>query len=183
MDTRWSGLTYQQICILPACLMSQVVVTDRAPATSFLETWARISRPHRLRVLADDPFPPNTCFRSAYHVYTFAAGIGYNTNPATIVCESPVIMSLSHWLRQVYGEGDPATKRPASMLAAEAVAGPATQEAGIRGLKRAADGIVVKNVVWLSRRCVTRQQARPGSGGSTYGLFWGPTRLGGIPSL
>ncbi|PNH01269.1 hypothetical protein TSOC_012858 [Tetrabaena socialis] len=61
----------------------QVVIVDQAPPTGFLETWARMSLPHRLRILAHDPFPAGTCFRSAYHVYTFAAGIGYNTNPDT----------------------------------------------------------------------------------------------------
>ncbi len=54
---------------------------DRAPPTGFMETWARIAQPHRLRLLASEPFPAGTCFRSAYHVHTFAAGIGYNTNP------------------------------------------------------------------------------------------------------
>eukprot|EP00198_Chlamydomonas_reinhardtii_P006753 XP_001696089.1 predicted protein [Chlamydomonas reinhardtii] len=79
----------------------EVVITDQAPPTGFLETWARISRPHRLRVLAQDPFPPGTCFASAFHVYTFAAGIGYNTNADTVRCESPVVAGLSGWLRQI----------------------------------------------------------------------------------
>ncbi|PNW79644.1 hypothetical protein CHLRE_08g361250v5 [Chlamydomonas reinhardtii] len=145
----------------------QVVITDQAPPTGFLETWARISRPHRLRVLAQDPFPPGTCFASAFHVYTFAAGIGYNTNADTVRCESPVVAGLSGWLRQMYGQADPNTAPPAaeaagggggggggggSVAGAAAIAGPATAAAGVRGLRPPAGGIVLKNVVWLSRR-------------------------------
>ncbi|KAG2443248.1 hypothetical protein HYH02_009321 [Chlamydomonas schloesseri] len=131
----------------------QVVIADQAPPTGFLETWARISRPHRLRLLAQEPFPPGTCFASAYHVYTFAAGIGYNTNPATVKCESPVLQGMSHWLRQLYDEPDASAKSaPSQASAAAAVAGPAAAAAGITGLRVPAGGIVVKNVVWLSRR-------------------------------
>ncbi|GFR49172.1 hypothetical protein Agub_g11194 [Astrephomene gubernaculifera] len=133
----------------------QVVITDMAPPTGFLETWARISHPHRLRILAREPFPPGTCFRSAYHVYTFAAGIGYNTNPDTVSCESPVTTGLSHWLRQLYDEADPGARwQTASTTAATAAAaaGPAAAAAGVRGLKQPTGGIVMKNVVWLSRR-------------------------------
>ncbi|KAG2443432.1 hypothetical protein HXX76_001790 [Chlamydomonas incerta] len=131
----------------------QVVIADQAPPTGFLETWARMSQPHRLRLLAQDPFPPGTCFASAYHVYTFAAGIGYNTNPATVKCESPVLQGMSHWLRQLYDEADASARSaPSQASAAAAVAGPATAAAGITGLRVPAGGIVVKNVVWLSRR-------------------------------
>ncbi|KAG2426196.1 hypothetical protein HXX76_013177 [Chlamydomonas incerta] len=139
----------------------QVVIADQAPPTGFLETWARMSRPHRLRVLAQDPFPPGTCFRSAFHIYTFAAGIGYNTNGDTVHCESPVVAGLSGWLRQMYGVGDPHAAPPAeagaaagagSAAGAAAIAGPATAAAGVRGLRPPAGGIVLKNVVWLSRR-------------------------------
>ncbi|PNW74189.1 hypothetical protein CHLRE_13g588750v5 [Chlamydomonas reinhardtii] len=131
----------------------QVVIADQAPPTGFLETWARMSQPHRLRLLAQEPFPPGTCFASAYHVYTFAAGIGYNTNPATVKCESPVLQGMSHWLRQLYDEADASARSaPSQASAAAAVAGPATAAAGITGLRVPAGGIVVKNVVWLSRR-------------------------------
>ncbi|GLC75659.1 hypothetical protein PLESTF_001671000 [Pleodorina starrii] len=132
----------------------QVVIADRAPASPFLETWARISRPHRLRILAHDPFPPNTCFRSAFHIHTSAGGgLAHNANPATTSCESPVLTGLSHWLRQLYGEGDPSARAPmAAAPSAAAVAGPAAEAAGVRGLRPPAGGIVVKNVLWLSRR-------------------------------
>ncbi|EFJ43783.1 hypothetical protein VOLCADRAFT_106623 [Volvox carteri f. nagariensis] len=134
----------------------QVVIVDQAPPTGFLETWARISRPYRLRILAHDPFPANTCFRSAYHVYTFAAGIGYNTNGETVSCESPVAMGLSHWLRQLYEERDPAMPVDPDLLtpalAAAATAGPVAAAAGVRGMRAPTSGIVMKNVVWLSRR-------------------------------
>ncbi|GIL80066.1 hypothetical protein Vretimale_12885 [Volvox reticuliferus] len=133
----------------------QVVIVDQAPPTGFLETWARISRPYRLRILAHDPFPPNTCFRSAYHVYTFAAGIGYNTNAETATCESPVTTGLSHWLRQLYEERDPAVPvdlEGAAPMMAAATAGPVAAAAGLRGMRAPTSGIVMKNVVWLSRR-------------------------------
>ncbi|GIL54570.1 hypothetical protein Vafri_10320 [Volvox africanus] len=133
----------------------QVVIVDQAPPTGFLETWARISRPYRLRILAHDPFPPNTCFRSAYHVYTFAAGIGYNTNGETATCESPVTTGMSHWLRQLYEERDPAVPvdlQGAAPMMAAATAGPVAAAAGVRGMRAPTSGIVMKNVVWLSRR-------------------------------
>ncbi|GIL61229.1 hypothetical protein Vafri_15640 [Volvox africanus] len=130
----------------------QVVIADRFPVTSFLETWARVSRPHQLRILASDPFPPNTCFRSAFHVYASTGGIGYNANPDTVRCESAVVTGFSHWLRQLYGEGDPSARLLVTPPSAEAVAGPAAEEAGVRGLRPPAGGIVLKNVVWLSRR-------------------------------
>ncbi|GIL93372.1 hypothetical protein Vretifemale_20773 [Volvox reticuliferus] len=130
----------------------QVVIADRSPVTSFLETWSRVSRPHQLRILASDPFPPNTCFRSAFHVYASAGGIGYNVNPDTVGCESPVVMGFSHWLRQLYGEGDSSARLLITPPSAEAVAGPAAEEAGVRGLHPPTGGIILKNVVWLSRR-------------------------------
>ncbi len=106
--------------------------------TGFLENWARISYPHRLRMLAHDPFPANTCFKTALHVYSFAAGIGYNTNPETIKCESPVITGFSHWLRQLYGESEMGSSGGVHHdgMSAHTPAG----------------GFVVKNVVWLSRK-------------------------------
>ncbi|KAG2497506.1 hypothetical protein HYH03_004658 [Edaphochlamys debaryana] len=132
----------------------QVVITDQAPPTGFMETWARISRPHRLRMLAHEPFPRDTCFRSAYQVYTFAAGIGYNTNSDTVRCESPVVTGFSHWLRQHYHQPDPAAPALADTAAGAAAraAGPAAVQAGVRGLRPPTAGIVMKNVVWLSRR-------------------------------
>ncbi|KAG2497283.1 hypothetical protein HYH03_004867 [Edaphochlamys debaryana] len=132
----------------------QVVIVDQAPPTGFLETWARISHPHRLRILTHEPFPNGTCFRSAYHVYTFAAGIGYNTNGLVTKCESPVLTGLSNWLRQLYDEHDPASRfvTPSPAAAAAAVAGPAAAAARVTGLRPPTGGIVLKNVVWLSRR-------------------------------
>ena len=82
-------------------------------------------------------------------------------------CESPVVAGLSGWLRQMYGQADPNTAPPAaeaagggggggggggSVAGAAAIAGPATAAAGVRGLRPPAGGIVLKNVVWLSRR-------------------------------
>jgi hypothetical protein len=143
----------------------QVVVVDQAPPTGFLETWARLSQPHRLRLLAHDPFPPNTCFRTAFHVYASAGGgIGYNTNPDTVKCESPVVIGFSHWLRQLYGEDDLGARKPAMPASAESVAGPAAEAAGVRGLRPPARGIVLKNVVWLSRRCGQGRGAGPEEG-------------------
>ncbi|KXZ45042.1 hypothetical protein GPECTOR_59g650 [Gonium pectorale] len=132
----------------------QVVIVDQAPATGFLETWARISQPHRLRLLANEPFPAGTCFRNAYHLHTFAAGIGYNTNPATVGCESPVVTGLSHWLRQLYDQTDPWSRyvTPSADSVAESVAGPEAAEAGVPHLRPPAGGIIMRNVVWLSRR-------------------------------
>lgn len=136
------------------CVFSQVVIVDQAPPTGFLETWARMSRPYRLRILAHDPYPPNTCFRSAYHVYTFAAGIGYNTNGETASCESPVTMGMSHWLRQLYDERDPLAPllQQAAPMSAAVTAGPVAAAAGLRGMRAPTSGLVMKNVVWLSRR-------------------------------
>lgn len=62
-----------------------------------------------------------------------------------------------------------ARSAPSQASAAAAVAGPATAAAGITGLRVPAGGIVVKNVVWLSRRCVRRagQTEQMSGGGSS----------------
>ena len=90
------------------------------------------SLPVRLACLPQDPYPEGTCFRSAYHVYTFAAGIGYNTNSSSVECESPVLMGFSNWMRGLYRESDEQSMQRAHHVSTS--------------------GIVMKNVVWLSRR-------------------------------
>lgn len=110
----------------------QVIIVDQAPPTGFMESYARLSHPHKLRFLAQDPYPEGTCFRSAYHVYSFAAGIGYNTNSSSVECQSPVLMGFSNWMRGLYQESD---------------------EQSMQRLHHVStSGIVMKNVVWLSRR-------------------------------
>lgn len=80
---------------------------DQAPATGYTKsTWSRLSYPYPLRHLSQDPFPAGTCFRNAFHVYSYMAGIGYNKNASTLSCTSPVLLAFSRWMRSLHPEAD-----------------------------------------------------------------------------
>ena len=46
----------------------QIVIADSMPHASYRPTYAAISYPYRLRHLAEAPYPPNTCFRTALFI-------------------------------------------------------------------------------------------------------------------
>lgn len=72
----------------------QIVLADQMPHASYRPTYAAISYPYRLRHLAEAPYPPNTCFRTALFINAFTNSIAFNPNPNTSDCFSPVMIGV-----------------------------------------------------------------------------------------
>lgn len=83
----------------------ELVVTDRNGAGWFLELWRRLSYPHPLRILHDNPFPPGTCFK---HAITHGRGprslltqLGVGTMTR---CRSLPLHAMRVWLHALTAE-------------------------------------------------------------------------------
>src|SRR5689334_15968193 len=84
----------------------QVVIADDRQAGYFLHIWRRLSWPHPLRILRQQPFPDNTCFSRAI-IAPYAAHaqslLTYKAGSADeVLCESVVLQATSRWLRQLF---------------------------------------------------------------------------------
>jgi hypothetical protein len=92
-----------------------VVIADDRQAGYFLHIWRRLSWPHPLRVLRQQPFPPNTCFSKAIiapyaahaqSLLTYKAG-----SVDEVLCESVVLQATSRWLRHLFRDLLPLSQR------------------------------------------------------------------------
>jgi hypothetical protein len=82
-----------------------VIADDRVPGY-FSDVWRRLSHPHRLRVLREQPFPDGTCFACAllapYTAHTQSL-LTYKAGTADeVLCESVVLHATSLWLRHLF---------------------------------------------------------------------------------
>lgn len=64
------------------------------PHASYRPTYAAISYPYRLRHLAADPYPPNTCFRTALFINAFTNSLAFNPNANLSDCFSPLMVGF-----------------------------------------------------------------------------------------
>ncbi|GLI62250.1 hypothetical protein VaNZ11_004827 [Volvox africanus] len=112
----------------------QIVLADQMPHASYRPTYAAISYPYRLRHLAEAPYPPNTCFRTALFINAFTNSIAFNPNQNTSECFSPVMIGVHKWLRNLHKELDP------------------TYLARVHHHASETGGIVRRSIVWTSRR-------------------------------
>eukprot|EP00198_Chlamydomonas_reinhardtii_P009241 XP_001698578.1 predicted protein [Chlamydomonas reinhardtii] len=124
----------------------QIVLADQMPHASYRPTYAAISYPYRLRHLAEAPYPPNTCFRTALFINAFTNSIAFNPNPNTSDCFSPVMIGVHKWLRTLHKELDPAYLARVHHHAAET------------------GGIIRRQVVWTSRRNLEALRLTSGTG-------------------
>ncbi|GFR50744.1 hypothetical protein Agub_g13010 [Astrephomene gubernaculifera] len=124
----------------------QLVIADQMPHASYRPTYAAISYPYRLRHLAEAPYPPNTCFRTALFINAFTNSIAFNPNPNTSNCFSPVMIGVHRWLRTLHKELDPGYLARAHQHASET------------------GGIVRRSVVWTSRRNLEALRLTSGAG-------------------
>ncbi|KAG2449414.1 hypothetical protein HYH02_005563 [Chlamydomonas schloesseri] len=124
----------------------QIVLADQMPHASYRPTYAAISYPYRLRHLAEAPYPPNTCFRTALFINAFTNSIAFNPNPNTSDCFSPVMIGVHKWLRTLHKELDPAYLARVHHHASET------------------GGIVRRQVVWTSRRNLEALRLTSGTG-------------------
>uniref|UniRef100_A0A383V844 Uncharacterized protein n=1 Tax=Tetradesmus obliquus TaxID=3088 RepID=A0A383V844_TETOB len=82
-----------------------VIADDRVPGY-FSAVWRRLSHPHPLRVLREQPFPAGTCFATAllapYTAHTQSL-LTYKAGTADeVLCESVVLHATSLWLRHLF---------------------------------------------------------------------------------
>ncbi|KXZ46957.1 hypothetical protein GPECTOR_39g451 [Gonium pectorale] len=112
----------------------QIIIADQMPHASYRPTYAAISYPYRLRHLAESPYPPNTCFRTALFINAFTNSIAFNPNTNTSDCFSPIMIGVNRWLRTLHKELDPVYLAKVHHHASET------------------GGIVRRAVVWTSRR-------------------------------
>ncbi|EFJ51530.1 hypothetical protein VOLCADRAFT_87643 [Volvox carteri f. nagariensis] len=124
----------------------QIVIADQMPHASYRATYAAISYPYRLRHLAEAPYPPNTCFRTALFINAFTNSIAFNPNPNTSRCFSPIMVGVHRWLRNLHKELDPAYLSRVHHHASET------------------GGIVRRAVVWTSRRNLEALRLTSGAG-------------------
>lgn len=82
------------------------MIADDRQAGYFLHVWRRLSWPHPLRILRQQPFPDNTCFTKAIiapyaahaqSLLTYKAG-----SVDEVLCESVVLQATSRWLRHLF---------------------------------------------------------------------------------
>jgi hypothetical protein len=99
-----------------------VVVADDRQAGYFMPIWQRLSWPHPVRVLRQQPFPDNTCFVTAVLApYTAHAQslLTYKAGSADeVLCESVVLQGASRWLRHLFRDLLPPSQRPGAATAA-----------------------------------------------------------------
>ncbi|KAG2433297.1 hypothetical protein HXX76_008364 [Chlamydomonas incerta] len=124
----------------------QIVLADQMPHASYRPTYAAISYPYRLRHLAEAPYPPNTCFRTALFINAFTNSIAFNPNPNTSDCFSPVMIGVHKWLRTLHQELDP------------------TYLARVHHHASETGGITRRQVVWTSRRNLEALRLTSGTG-------------------
>ncbi len=82
---------------------AQVVFTDQTEHHPFIteELWRHVSTAGPLRYLRTEPYPPNTCFRTAIVV-----PVGYDRSMLSMAvceqmrCRSPLGMGVASWIRQ-----------------------------------------------------------------------------------
>lgn len=89
----------------PLPCMQVVIADDRVPGY-FSAVWRRLSHPHPLRVLREQPFPAGTCFATAllapYTAHTQSL-LTYKAGTADeVLCESVVLHATSLWLRHLF---------------------------------------------------------------------------------
>ncbi|KAF6258335.1 hypothetical protein COO60DRAFT_1133520 [Scenedesmus sp. NREL 46B-D3] len=92
-----------------------VIADDRLPGY-FSAVWQRLSHPHRLRVLREQPFPDGTCFATAllapYTAHTQSL-LTYKAGTADeVLCESAVLHATSLWLRHLFRDLLPTRLHP-----------------------------------------------------------------------
>lgn len=87
----------------------QVVIADDKPAGFFLEVWKRLSEPHPLLSLRQQPFPNATCFKHAIISPYVGAGQSLLTylGPQDVSCHSEVLHATALWLRHLFDELSP----------------------------------------------------------------------------
>ncbi|GIM10137.1 hypothetical protein Vretimale_13907 [Volvox reticuliferus] len=113
----------------------QVVLADGKPDGFYLDLWATLSRPYPLRLLAQHPWPANTCLTHAVHNMYGGSSILTSMGVAKkTTCKSSVVMAASLWLRHMLGPAVQPVLRSAF------------------GAQRQNKGVVRKSVVWISRR-------------------------------
>jgi len=115
----------------------QVLISDSKGIGFFPEIWQRLSHPHPVRVLRDEPFPPGTCFRHMVHPpYAGASLFSYTGVGRESHCRSPILLGLAHWLRSLFPEVTAVRRSFNVQLQTQ------------RGSSR----IVTRPVLWISRR-------------------------------
>jgi hypothetical protein len=100
------------------CLLLQVVIADDRQAGYFTAVWRRLSWPHSLRILRQQPYPDNTCFTRAIIAPYAAHAQSLLTYKAgsidEVLCESVVLQAVSRWLRHLFRDLLPPSHRHAA---------------------------------------------------------------------
>jgi hypothetical protein len=168
-------------CAVP---LPQVVIADDREPGYFMALWQRLSWPHPVRVLRQQPFADHTCLRTAllapYAAHTQSL-LTYKAGSADeVLCESLLLQAASRWLRHLFRDLLPPGLRAARPTAGGG-GGSSGDGSGARWMSSRLHGhggfsaldlapllpsatqsalpLEALHVVWLSRRRYERQHA------------------------